>query len=301
MKSSIKPGERSPEVAREVERYLSTGDHDSYHAAWHGSSFIEMARNARDDLRQALVTEVRRRSRGHRVSEAIRHLDSVALTRKKTEPMIRGLFPRAEQDTVLSAVERSIVFLTPHNIDRILYESHWHHSAWTIANLYLGSIGAELLGEDAPRIVGMSEETTCFVSPLYFEDQNPFADYVVHEVAHIFHNCKRRTIGLNETRRREWLLDVDFQMRETFAYSCEAFARVVERAPRLRDRQGIALEFSQRVEDDGDDGIYPEEVADIVLEASAPGRRNGWKVILARCAPPRKARRSAANHRRREA
>jgi hypothetical protein len=36
------------------------------------------------------------------------------------------------------------------------------------------------------------------------------------------------------------------------------------------------------------DYIDPAEVIDIVREAST--RRNGWKVILARCAPPPRTR-----------
>ena len=40
---------------------------------------------------------------------------------------------------------------------------------------------------------------------------------MVHEVAHIFHNCKRRNAGLPETRRKEWLLDIEFRKRETLA------------------------------------------------------------------------------------
>jgi hypothetical protein len=53
----------------------------------------------------------------------------------------------------------------------------------------------------------------------YFRHEDPFADFVVHEIAHIFHNCKRRAAGLPETRMRDWLLDIDFRKRETFAYA----------------------------------------------------------------------------------
>lgn len=64
-----------------------------------------------------------------------------------------------------------MVFLTDENIELVLRESSpWLHSSWVLANLYLGSIGAELLAEDAPRIVGLSEETTCYVSTEYFVD-----------------------------------------------------------------------------------------------------------------------------------
>ena len=73
----------------------------------------------------------------------------------------------------------------------------------------------------------MSEETTCYLTPEYFTETDPFADFVVHEVAHIFHNCKRGTLGLKQTRTREWLLDIEFSERETFAYSCRSEERRV--------------------------------------------------------------------------
>ena len=37
------------------------------------------------------------------------------------------------------------------------------------------------------------------------------ANFVVHEVAHIFHNCKRCKAGLRETRWKEWLLDIEYR------------------------------------------------------------------------------------------
>jgi hypothetical protein len=148
------------------------------------------------------------------------------------------------------------------------------------------AIGAEPLGEGAPAIVGLSEETTCFVSLEYFSESDPFADFVVHEMAHIFHNCKRDTVGLPVTRRREWLLDIDYGKRETFAYSCEAYARIVERTRDLAGRDALAREYGREVRI-SEVRVDPAEVADILREA-AP-RRNGWKVILARCAPLRRS------------
>ena len=68
--------------------------------------------------------------------------------------MVRGLFPQAEQDVVLATIERSVVFVTSANIESLLLERSFDRSAWTIANLYLASLGAELLGEDAPHLVG---------------------------------------------------------------------------------------------------------------------------------------------------
>ncbi|MBK9386100.1 MAG: hypothetical protein IPN34_14910 [Planctomycetes bacterium] len=196
--------------------------------------------------------------------------------------MVRGLFPRAEQELVLAAVERSVLFVTRDTIALLLRRPGFDSTAWSVANLYLESLDAELLGEVAPSIVGMSVGTTCYVSPAYFDDDDPFADFVVHEVAHIFHNCKRDVVGLRRTRTREWLLDIEFSKRETFAYSCEAYARILERSQSARERRELAIEYcrTQRISAGCDD---PAEVAEIVAEAAAA--RNGWKVILRRCAP----------------
>lgn len=189
-------------ISDEIERYLRTGRSDPLYAAWPGG-FMERAHRAHDDLRGALVRTVRRLADG-RTHESLPEADTVSLTPTKGEPMVRGLFPRAEQDAVLAIMERSVVFLTSANIESLLHKQAFGSSAWTLANLYLASLGSELLGEDAPRLVGMSEETTCYASPEYFADDDPFADFIVHEAAH-FHNCKRGPLGLRETQTKVWL------------------------------------------------------------------------------------------------
>ena len=273
----------TPSPQDEIERYLKTGRCDLLYVAWPGDLF-ERARRARDDLRGALVAEVRRLAGSHGVPEPLADLDVVAFTRRRVEPMVRGLFPRVEQEVVLAVLERSTVFLTSANLDEVLRGTRWDSTAWDLANLYLVSVGAELLGDDAPRIVGLSEETTFFVSGEYFAEEDPFADFVVHEAAHVFHNCKRRTIGLRETRRWEWLLDIDYRKRETFAYACEAYARIVERAPRLAERPALGDAFACEHATPTDERVNRDELVDIVRDATAV--RNGWKRILERCAPP---------------
>lgn len=274
----------SSAVTAELKRYIRTGDTDPHHAAWPDSSFMARHRLARDELRTALIEAVRQRSGPWQPPESMRDLDVVALTRSKVEPMVRGLFPRSERDAVLALLERSVVFLTPDNIDELLRGQSWPRSAWNLANLYLGGIGAELLSDDAPAIVGLSQDTTCFVSPAYFDEQNPFADFLVHEVAHIFHNCKRNTASLKQTRRREWLLNIAFAKRETFAYSCEAYAWILDRGTKPADRVALASELGDEF-GTADERVQLGEVARIVREAVT--RRNGWKVILAHCAPAR--------------
>jgi len=268
-------------LAEAIESYLRTGSYDPLGMPWPGN-VIERSRRAHDGLIQALVAEVIRRAGTRPVPDLAEAFDSIAFTRAKVEPMVCGLFPRAERQLVLAVLERCVVFLTPANVEEVLRQQTWLGTARDLANLYLGSIGAEPLDEGAPAIVGLSEETTCFVSPLYFSERDPFADFVVHEVAHIFHNCKRHTVGLPVTRRREWLLDIDYVKRETFAYSCEAYTRIVERTRDLAGRSALAREYG-REDHISEVRVDPAEVADILREA-AP-RRNGWKVILARCAP----------------
>ena len=274
-------------IAEEVERYLLTGESDPLYSAWPGS-FLERANRAHHDLRGALVRAVGRLTKGL-ANDPLPETDTVALTRAKVEPMVRGLFPRAERDAVLATLEKSVVFVTGANIESLLHECSFDISAWTLANLYLASFGAELLGKDASRLVGLSEETTCYVSPEYFAEDDPFADFIIHEAAHVFHNCKRATIGLRETRAKQWLLDIDYHKRETFAYACEAYAGVLKRGKRPAERLASAEEHCRSVHI-SDERVDAGEVASIVQAAAAAP--NGWKVILARCAP---ARRTAAN------
>jgi hypothetical protein len=211
------------------------------------------------------------------------------LTRSKVEPMVHGFFPHVEQEAVLRRLEQSVVFLSSGHIELLLMEQSFHHSAWTLANIYLASLGAELLAKDVPRLVGLSEETTCFVSAEYFAESDPFADFIVHEAAHIFHNCKRATLGLPERRNKVWLLEMEYLKRETFAYACEAYSRVLQRAKSPAERQVLAEEYGREVRI-SDKRVDANEVATIVQAAAAA--RTGWKVILERCAPVRRPQRS---------
>jgi hypothetical protein len=276
--------EAQPTIDDEIDRYLRTGETDPLYTAWSGN-FMERANQAHEDLRSALVHEVKRRADG-RTHAPLPEADTISLTRTKVEPMVRGLFSRAEKDVVLATIEQSVVFVTSANIEALLLGQSFDHSAWTIANLYLASLGAGLLGEDAPHLVGISEETTCYVSPEYFTEDDPFADFIVHEVAHIFHNCKRVTIGLRETRKKEWLLDIEYRKREAFAYACEAYARVLQRGKGAAERRALAEEYG-RAAQISEERADVAEVVSIVREAAAA--RNAWKVILERCGPRRRA------------
>lgn len=126
-----------------------------------------------------------------------------------------------------------------------------------------------------------------YVSMAYFDEADLCADFIVHEVAHIFHNCKRATVDLPVTRRREWLLDIDFRKRELFAYACEAYSCILAAG---ETREGRIDAVARHVEGE----LPSDETVDIDqylgLLAEAVSSRNGWKVIFRRCSPTRPSR-----------
>ena len=267
----------------EIEHYLRTGEHDVLFTAWPGHGLLDRARSGSADLRRALLDEVRARTAHTTVPEALVNLDIPAFTRKKVEPMVRGLFPAAEQKPVLDMLAGSVVFLTPVTIDHVLSGAQFLGTAWRLANAYLLSCGAPLLADDAPHVVGLSASTTCYVSMDYFRQTSRFDDFLVHEAAHVFQNCKRVTVGLPETRRREWLLDIAFGKRETFAYACEAYSRIAELGDSAAARRTLLAEVEAGPMPP-DDSVDADEY--IAALRAAVSDRNGWKRILDACAPP---------------
>ena len=280
---------RAGTISAAIAHYLRHGDVDAECSAWPGG-FLDRHRLAHHDLRQALAAEVTRRSAGiaPALLQNVPQDGQVELTHRRIEPMVRGLFAPDEQDTVLDRLRSSVVFITGGNIDELIHGLTWHHTAWTVANMHLRSLGLEPMGgrdggrDSAP--VGMSEEITCYLTPEYFTETDPYADFVVHEVAHIFHNCKRGTLGLKQTRTREWLLDIEFSERETFAYSCEAYSRVINGSADRRERQRRAEAFAESARLPAH-AVDEQTVIDIVRAAAAS--RSGRRHILARCAPAR--------------
>jgi len=78
------------------------------------------------------------------------------------------------------------------------------------------------------------------------------------------------------------LLDIAFGKRETFAYTCEAYARIVELGETRAARLALVDELAARSRPP-DERVEGDEYADVLREAAAS---NGWRHILALCAPP---------------
>ncbi len=266
-----------------ITHYLMTGESDTGLSIWNGRDFLESARKADAALREALIAAVLSRSIKLDDKHGAQISDLAALTRAKVEPMVTGLFPAVERPFIMSTLDRSVIFLLPENIESILRSMTWLGTAWTLANMYLLSFDAEPTSEEARDILGLSHETTCFLTVDYLvrDDERPLDDYLVHEAAHVFHNCRRTTVGLPETRTRQHLLNIKFRKRETFAYSCEAYSRILATCRSPADRLAAVEAHSTWVPPD--DSVDPAEYHDILREAI--GARNGWKRILQRCAP----------------
>jgi hypothetical protein len=69
--------------------------------------------------------------------------------------------------------------------------------------------------------------------------------------------------------------------------SCEAYVCIVARAKSPAERRELVADYGSKRRI-SDERVDPSEVASIVAEAASA--RNGWKVILARCAPITKLR-----------
>lgn len=121
------------------------------------------------------------------------------------------------------------------------------------------------------------------VSMPYFEGTDAYADFLMHEAAHVFHNCKQATVGLNGSRRAAYLLFSDYVKQGTLAYACEANNRMLD-GWKHRQRQA-ALERPAEAFLPSDGRMDHEEYPGILGEAVRA--RNGWQKILKRCSPLR--------------
>jgi hypothetical protein len=265
-----------------VRHYLETGNHDPNVHLWQGQNYLDAEIRTDRALRGALIAAVKCHSGAVVSPQSLAAGDISVMARSKIAPMVNGLFPQTERAQVISLLEHSAVFLTTGNIEAVLTSAPWLSTAWDLANLYLASIGAKALSPEARGIVGLSEETTCYISIEYLLDPNPepFSDYLVHEAAHVFHNCRREALGLKHSRNQRHLLKINYRMRETFAYCCEAYSRILvlddTPAGRLALLEQHAADYRLT-----DDSVNQEEYHDILREAVMA--RNGWKRILKRC------------------
>ncbi len=271
---------RVPTVDEEVARYLATGDSDPLFRAWPEAHTLYRCQQGDAALRDALVAEVHRRTVLGSPARLPDGLSVEAFLHLRLRPMVDGLLPAVERGLVLGALVRGVCLLTSDTIEQVLRETDFPETAWTLANMYLRASGAAPLAADAPHVVGLSEGTTSYVSFAYFSETDVFADFIVHEAAHVFHNCKRETIGLSARPRQPWLLNIAYAKRETFAYACEAYRRLLDLGNSPTERLAW-LDRLAKQPPPPDERVSAGEYLDTLAEACVT--RNGWKRILARC------------------
>jgi hypothetical protein len=107
-------------IRQEVDLYLRTGDHDTGFPTLPGHSLLEREQIMHRAMREALVAEIRRREKGRHPPSGLCGVDVARLARDKATPMVRGLFPAVERETILRLLESSVVFLTCDNIGDVL-------------------------------------------------------------------------------------------------------------------------------------------------------------------------------------
>jgi len=273
-------------IKSNIENFLQTGDHDPFFAQFQGNDHLDRIRGGHRTLIEALLAEMQTRAASVATPKfAALPQDIRAFSRRKIEPMVRGLFKREEQEPLISLLSNSVEFVTPDTAQSLI-ERVDLHSAWLIANLYLDSIGAGAISGEATPIVGFSVNTTCYVSHTYFLEYTDylFADYVVHEAAHVFHNSRRRNAGLMGKKEDAWLLPIEYRKRETFAYACEAYSRICELAKDSQARRSM-LEELKYLPPPPDERVDSDEYTKLLTKAV--NRRNGWKAILEGCSVQR--------------
>lgn len=275
---------RADPLRRQIRAYVASGDNDAMDwRLWPGNHVLERMQAHRQALIEALLAEVQRRT-GRVVLPPEPTVDWPTHVRSRLEPMVRGLLPTRAQDAALAKLVPGVKLVTPGTVDPVLRGIGCLSIAWDVANLYLDAVGAKPLDRDGWAPLGLASGHECYVSVHYVTKSGRFDDFVVHEAAHMLNDFKLRDVGLPQPRRREWLLEVWYRHRELFAYSCEAWSRVVALATTPRDRRALVEEISRAGPFPNDDTVERAEFVDVLREAAAA--RNGWKRILARCQEP---------------
>lgn len=214
----------------------------------------KLANRAHENLRGALVRAVKRLNHAP-VCES----DLVSLTRAKLRADGAHIVSSRRAGRGAGNEEQSVVFVTSASIDALLLKRDFEHSAWTIANLYLASLGAELLGEDAiPSPALLSTRLRAF----FTTGSAPPSASLRRERRS---GCPTSSIASGRPLRT--------RAKPIRAYS--SAGRVAERDARRRRTYGRVVRISEERVD--------AAVAGVVREAAAA--RNGWKVTLARRAP----------------
>ena len=256
-----------------VERYLRTGK-DSWGDS--GESFVrdlELHR-AYSDAAKTAIRALLQNATAHLpppanpvTTEEIRH---------RIEPMVRGMLPAEWQEVALQEITRRTFVLDLPGAHRAIEAELSTGFLGTAQQLLFATLrdhGVDTTGIKL-KWEGVASGEYAHIRICANNSEDPYSDVVVHEAAHLLHYLKPAHYGFKMKRGQERFVDVEFAHRELFAYSCEAYARVLNQPDR---HQRIA--FAEQMSDKA--FSFPRglltDVASLVLEATKA--RNGWKVI----------------------
>lgn len=203
------------------------------------------------------------------------------MIRERVKPMVTGLVPEDWRETALRELGNRVFVLNAAGARKAIeaeLTTSWLHEAWNVFWLFFNDHDLRPEAVRRPVFEGITAGTFAHISRSAYEREDGTSDVIVHEAAHLLHYLKPENYGLTVKRGQERFLDVRFIDRELFAYTCEAYTRLLEKG------RGPALRSAEKIWEIC--GHYPpekylvKEIAALLLKAAKA--RNGWKVIKER-------------------
>jgi hypothetical protein len=196
--------------------------------------------------------------------------------RERVEPMVKGLVQKDWQETAARELAARTFVLNLQGAKAAFdaeLSTGFVDGGWQVLWAFLDDHGLKPSDIEV-SCEGLSVGSYAHVRWSALNSEDPYSDVVVHEAAHLLHYLKPAQFNLRIRRGQERFVDVGFRHRELFAYTCEAYSRVILQHDR---RAGIA--FAEKMREDA--FSFPAEQLDAVatLLLSAARARNGWRVI----------------------
>lgn len=265
--------------ARLLSHFLRTGD-----ATWEGASSGQFTREQfHVDMAYSAAARSAMRALFASMGELLPEEDRTAaplpaeFVVARIRPMIEGLLPPVWRETALREIAARLFILNYAGARAALeaersscgLDGSWRLFWLSFEDYQLKPPEIEIACE------GMASDYAHVRWSSALQPTDPFHDVVVHEAAHMLHYLKPAHFGLTTRRGQERFLDVTFRHRELFAYSCEAYSRVVAVGGARSERVAFAETMLESATSFPEDEIAG--IADLVLAAARA--RNGWRVI----------------------
>lgn len=264
-----------------VERFLSTGNNNLYRRPGYSLKRIAEEREHSHCCKAALLDLFDTISK--QLPSAAVNAPAVTpeMIRERVKPMVAGLVQEEWRETALRELGNRVFVLNAAGARKAIeaeLTTSCLHEAWNVFWLFFNDHGLRPEAVRRPVFEGITAGTFAHISQSAYGRDDGTSEVIVHEAAHLLHYLKPEHYGLPVKRGQERFLDVRFIDRELFAYTCEAYTRLLEKG------RGTALGSAEKIWEVC--GHYPprkslvKEIAALLLKAAKT--RNGWKVIKER-------------------